>query len=178
LFGVHEVAVVAERDRARAAVVQQRLRVLPAVAAGRRVARVADRDLAAQAGERPFVEHLRHEPEVAERGEPPAFADGDARRLLPAMLQRIETEVRQPRDVAARRADPEDAAHQSSTNPTQPTTGVGGIGAPPVSLYSDTLPDTTGMPSSFAACVMPSIACASSQPISGFSGFPKFRQSV
>ena len=34
------------------------------------------------------------------------------------------------------------------------------------------------MPSSSAACAMPSIACASSQPISGFSGLPKLRQSV
>src|SRR6476469_11157590 len=66
----------------------------------------------------------------------------------------------------------------SRTSPTQPTTGVGGIGAPPVSLYSETLPDTTGIPSSPAACAMPSIAHASSQPISGFSGLPKLRQSV
>ena len=34
------------------------------------------------------------------------------------------------------------------------------------------------MPSASAACAMPSIASASSQPISGFSGLPKFRQSV
>ena len=57
-------------------------------------------------------------------------------------------------------------------------TGVGGIGRPPVSLYSDTFPETTGIPSSSAAWAIPSIAWASSQPISGFSGLPKFRQSV
>ena len=34
------------------------------------------------------------------------------------------------------------------------------------------------MPSASAAWAMPSIASASSQPISGFSGLPKFRQSV
>ena len=34
------------------------------------------------------------------------------------------------------------------------------------------------MPSDSAASAMPSIACASSQPISGFSGLPKLRQSV
>jgi hypothetical protein len=56
--------------------------------------------------------------------------------------------------------------------------GVGGIARPSVSLYSETLPDTTGIPSAFAASAIPSIASASSQPISGFSGFPKFRQSV
>ena len=134
LLGVDEVAVVPERDGADAPVVHERLRVLPRVPAGGRVARVADRVLAAQARERAFVEHLRHEPEVAQRGEAAAFADGDACGLLPAMLQRVEAEVREPCDVAARRADAEDTAHQRGTRPTQPTTGVGGIGAPPVSL--------------------------------------------
>ncbi len=51
-LGVHEVAVVAERDRAGAAVVHDRLRVRPGVAAGRRVAVVADRELAAERRER------------------------------------------------------------------------------------------------------------------------------
>jgi hypothetical protein len=49
---------------------------------------------------------------------------------------------------------------------------------PFVSLYSDTFPETTGTPSASHALAMPSIASASSQPISGFSGFPKLRQSV
>src|SRR4029077_17147279 len=97
-----------------------------------------------------------------------------------------QAEVGEPRDVAGGRGDAEHAAHQtvpatlvtSGTRPTQPTTGVGGIGRPPVSLYSETLPETTGMPSSFAARAMPSIACASSQPIAGRSGLPKLRQSV
>src|SRR3954464_7828940 len=35
-----------------------------------------------------------------------------------------------------------------------------------------------GTPSASHACAIPSIACASSQPISGLSGFPKLRQSV
>src|SRR2546427_3765936 len=34
------------------------------------------------------------------------------------------------------------------------------------------------MPRASAACAIPSIACSSSQAISGFSGEPKFRQSV
>ena len=42
------------------------------------------------------------------------------------------------------------------------TTGVGGMGRPSVSLYSETLPETTGIPSASAACEMPSIARASS----------------
>ena len=49
LLDVHEIAVVPERDGARAAVMDQRLRVRPLVGAGRRVAGVADRDLAGSA---------------------------------------------------------------------------------------------------------------------------------
>ena len=56
---------MAERHGANAPVVQKRLRVLPGVAAGRGVPRVADREVAVQAGEAPLVEHLRHEAEVA-----------------------------------------------------------------------------------------------------------------
>src|SRR5262249_7547302 len=36
----------------------------------------------------------------------------------------------------------------SRMSPTQPTTGVGGIARPSVSLYIGTLPETTGTPSS------------------------------
>ena len=93
LRGVDEVAVVPERDRAHAAVVEQRLRVRPGVAAGRRVARVADRELAVQAGEAALVEDLRDEPEVAQRRQPAVLADGDPGRLLAAVLQRVEAEV-------------------------------------------------------------------------------------
>jgi hypothetical protein len=55
---------------------------------------------------------LRHEAHVAEHREPAAVGDRDARRLLPAMLQREEAEVRDTRDVAAGCADAEDAAHR------------------------------------------------------------------
>src|SRR5207245_6555634 len=81
------------------------------VAAGRRVARVADRELAAQARETALVEDLRHEAEVAHDRQAAVLADRDPRRLLAAMLQRVEPEVREARDVAACRADSEDAAH-------------------------------------------------------------------
>ena len=47
-----------------------------------------------------------------------------------------------------------------------------------MSLYSDTFPDTTGIPIASAARAMPSIARASPYAISGLSGFPKLRQSV
>ena len=86
---VDEVAVVAERDRACAAVVQKRLRVLPGVrrrssssACGRSRARRAGRD-------RSLVEDLRDEAEVAQRGQAAVFADGDPGRLLAAVLQRV-----------------------------------------------------------------------------------------
>jgi len=72
---------------------------------------VADRELPLQAREAPFVEHLGDEPEIAERSEPPVLADRDPRRLLPAVLQRVQPEVGQPRNIALRRADSEDAAH-------------------------------------------------------------------
>ena len=58
-----------------------------------------------------LVEHLRDEAEVAQRGQPAVLGDGDARRLLAAVLQREEPEVREPRDVAVGGVDAEDAAH-------------------------------------------------------------------
>src|SRR5439155_7209860 len=111
LRGVDEVAVVAQGDRPDASVVEERLRVLPGVATGRRVAVVPDRQVALQAGEAPLVEDLRDEPEIAERGQAPRLADGDPGRLLAPVLQREEAEVREPGNVATRRPDTEDAAH-------------------------------------------------------------------
>ena len=109
--GVRQVAVVAERDRARPPVVDERLRVRPVHAPGRRVARVTDRDLTRESLELLLVEDLGDEPHVAQHRQAPRLRDGDARRLLPAMLQREQREVRQPRHVAVGRADAEDAAH-------------------------------------------------------------------
>ena len=108
---VDEVAVVPERDRARASVLHERLRVRPLRRAGGRVARMADRDFAAQAMELLLVEHLRHEAEVAHRRQAPLLGDGDPRGLLPAVLQREQPEVREPRDVAVGGVNAEDAAH-------------------------------------------------------------------
>ena len=111
LLDVHEVAVVTERDRARAPVVDQRLRVRPAVRAGRRVARVPDRDLARQCVQLLLVEDLRDEAHVAHDGEPAAVGDGDPGRLLAAVLEREQAEVREPRHVSLLRANAEDATH-------------------------------------------------------------------
>ena len=62
-----------------------------------------------------LVEHLGDEAEVAERGEPALLGDGDARRLLAAVLEREEPEVREPRDVAVRGVHAEHAAHQRTS---------------------------------------------------------------
>ena len=58
-----------------------------------------------------LVEDLRDEPEVAQRREPALLGDGDACRLLAAVLEREEAEVREPRDVALGCVHAEDAAH-------------------------------------------------------------------
>ena len=112
--GVGQVAVVPERDRPRPALVDERLRVRPLRRAGRRVAGVADRDLALQALELALVEDLRDEAHVAHRGDVPAVGDGDPGGLLAAVLEREQAEEGDARDVALRRADAEDAAHQTA----------------------------------------------------------------
>ena len=102
---------MAKRDRAHAAVVEQRLCVRPGVAASRRVPRVADGVLAAQRGETALVEDLSDEPEVAHGGQSRVLADRDSCRLLAAVLEGVEPEVGEPCDVARRRPQAEDAAH-------------------------------------------------------------------
>ncbi len=109
---VDEIAVVAHRDGARLPVLHERLGVRPLRRAGRRVARVPDRDLPLQPVELLLVEHLRDEAEIAQCRQPSLLRDGDAGRLLAAVLQREEPEVRQARDVALGRVDAEDAAHR------------------------------------------------------------------
>ena len=112
--GVRQVAVVPERDPALAAVVHDRLRVLPLRRAGRRVARVPDRDVAGKRLQLLLVEDAGDEPHLAERRDPAPVGDGDPGRLLAAVLQRVEAEVGEPRDIALGRPDTEDPAHQDS----------------------------------------------------------------
>ena len=108
---VREVAVVAERDRPRRPVVDDRLRVAPARRARRRVAAVRDRRVALEAAQLVLAEDLRDEAHVPEGGQPLAVRDRDPGRLLAAVLEREEPEVREPGDVALGRPDAEDAAH-------------------------------------------------------------------
>ena len=112
LGGVREVAVVAERDRARAAVLDEGLCVPPLRRTRRRVARVADCEVTAQPAELLLVEDLGDEPHVAERRDAALVGNGDAGRLLPSVLKREQPEVGHARDVAVRRPHSEEAAHQ------------------------------------------------------------------
>ena len=97
-----ELAAVAADDR---------LRVLPFGGSGRRVADVPNRHVAQQRAQLVLVEHLRHEPLVAERHDAGAAWRGrDPRRLLSAVLEREQREVREPCDVTLRRIDAEHAA--------------------------------------------------------------------
>ena len=95
----------------RAPVLHDRLRVRPLRRAGGRVAGVADGKLAVEAAQVLLREDLRDEPHVADHGQPTVVGHGDPGRLLPAVLERVEGEVRDASDVPPRRVDAEDAAH-------------------------------------------------------------------
>ena len=108
--GVDQVAVVPERDAgARRGVAEHRLGVLPGGGAGGGVAAVADGDVALHRGERLLVEHLADQAEILEHQHLRAVGDGDARRLLPSVLQGIEAVVRELRHILAGCPDAEDA---------------------------------------------------------------------
>jgi hypothetical protein len=71
---------------------------------------VADRHVALQGAQALLVEHLVDQPLVAHRHDVAALRGRDPRRLLAAMLERVQREVGEPGDLAPRGADPEDAA--------------------------------------------------------------------
>ena len=89
---------------------QVRLGGLPALGARRAVAHVANGELAGKGGEIRLGENLIDQAEVLADHNGAAIAHGDARRLLPAVLERLQAEVRDARDVAPRGPDAEDAA--------------------------------------------------------------------
>ena len=86
---------------------------------------MTDRDVARQRLQLLFAEDVSNEPHVAHDREATGVRDGDSRRLLAAMLERVEAEVGKPRDVALVRADPEDAAHQSSASQARRSSSTG-----------------------------------------------------
>ena len=49
-----------------------------------------------------------------------AVRDGDPSGFLAAMLERVQAEVSQPRDIAVRSADTEHAAHSGPLSPIMP----------------------------------------------------------
>ena len=101
----------------------RRLRVLPVRRSRGRVAHVPDRVLAAQAREDLLVEHLADQAEILDDRDLTVVAHGDPGALLPPMLQRIEAEVREARNVRPRRVDAEDAtriAEMVGVHATQP----------------------------------------------------------
>ena len=74
---------------------------------------MADRGLPAEAAELLLGEDLCDEAHVPQGGEAAVVGDGDPRRLLAAVLEREEAEVREPGDVALGGVDADDAAHQA-----------------------------------------------------------------
>ena len=112
---VDQVAVVRERDLAARAVgalrALHRLRVLPGVGAGGGVAHVADRELAGERAQVVLAEHLVDEAELAAGDDvPAAVGRGDARRLLAAVLEGVQREVRQTRHLVTGRVQSEHSA--------------------------------------------------------------------
>ena len=129
LAGVHEVAVVADRERPPGPEAERRLGVLPDRRAGRRVAAVGDREAAAQARQAALVEDARDEPEVLVEHELLAVADGQAGRFLAAVLEREEAEGgdragRHARAVEARPAGPP-RRRRTRQRPSGPWVGAG-----------------------------------------------------
>ena len=91
--GVDQVAVVADRDLAVGAVDQQRLGVQLVAVTRRRVADVPDGRVPGQRGEHALVEDVGHVPHRAVHPHAGAVRRGDARALLPAVLQGVNPEV-------------------------------------------------------------------------------------
>ena len=72
---------------------------------------MADGDVAAQRAQLLLVEDLVDEAELTQRHDVPAYVGGgDAGRFLTAVLEGVEREVGQSRDVVAGSVDPEHAA--------------------------------------------------------------------
>ena len=95
LLDIHEIPVVAECNRPCAPVMDVWLRVRPLVRTGGRVARVTDRNLAGQRLQLLLVEDVREEANLAYDRQATAVRDRDPGRLLAAVLEREQPEVRE-----------------------------------------------------------------------------------
>ena len=96
-LGIRQVAVVGDRDRPARGGRGDRLRVPEVRAPGGRVAHVPDGTMTRQPPQAFRTEDVRHPPHVLLGVERRAVGRRDARGLLPAMLQGVETEVRDVR---------------------------------------------------------------------------------
>ena len=88
-----QVAVVPQREFAFIAVDDHRLRIDHRVVAGRRIARVSDRHWSGQFRQHIRRENFLHQPEALVEVQFLSVGRCDARRFLPAMLQRIQSEI-------------------------------------------------------------------------------------
>ncbi len=70
-----------------------------------------DRDLPAQAAQRLLVEDLGDQSELADGRQPSVLGDRDPRRLLAAVLEREQAEVRETGNVTLVGPDSEHATH-------------------------------------------------------------------
>ena len=107
---IGEVAVVGESDRGGADLAMNRLGVLPAIGAGRRIAGVADADVPVEDGQGGLVEDLGNQSHVLEDGDGLAIGGGDPGRLLAAMLEGEKAEVDELGNPLPRCVDAEYAA--------------------------------------------------------------------
>ena len=87
-----------------------RLRGLPALGTRRAVAHVANCELTGERREVCIAEHLVDEAEVLAHHNRATVAHSDAGRFLTAVLQRLQAEIREPRDIAPRSPYAEDPA--------------------------------------------------------------------
>ena len=110
LLGVREVAVVADGERAARVVDGDGLGVLDVRAARRRVADVADGEAPGQLAELVLGEGVLHQAHGPVGVELLAVARDDAGRLLPAVLERVQPEVRHVGRLGVP-VDAEDATH-------------------------------------------------------------------
>ena len=110
LVCVGQVAVVPDRDQRVVARVTHRLRVVPLVGAGRRIPNVTDRPIAREAAQGRLVEDIVHQAELTEDRDLSPVAGGDAGALLAAVLERVQGEVGEPRDVPPRGVDRDNPA--------------------------------------------------------------------
>ncbi len=110
LGGVHQVAVVAERQRALGGGPEGRLGVLPHGGAGGGVAGVPDGDMAEQRAQGGFVEDLRDQTHVLVDEDLGAVAHCDTGGLLSAVLQGVQPEVGEFGDLFTGGPDTEDTA--------------------------------------------------------------------